>query len=183
MKILLGVTGSVAATLTPQLTRELSKLGEVQIAATRSSLYFWQPHNLEQRTWLEDDEWPGMGYAKEQEIPHIELRRWADILVIAPLSANTLAKMANGLADNLLTCTARAWDMEKPLIIAPAMNTFMWLHPATAEHVATLKRWYGAKLTLVEPIEKKLACGDTGIGAIARIEMIVEAVGRPFGRK
>ncbi len=178
MNILLGVTGSVAATLTPQLVRELATLGEVQIAATRSSLYFWQPHKLDCRTWLEDDEWPGMGYAKEQSIPHIELRRWADVMLIAPLTANTLAKLAHGLADNLLTCTARAWDREKPLIIAPAMNTFMWQHPATAEHITTLKRWYGPKFFVVEPIEKRLACGDMGVGAMARIEAIVEVVRR-----
>lgn len=176
MNILLGVTGSVAATLTPRLAEELSKLGDVQIVTTRPALYFWNPETVGCKTWLEDDEWPGVIYTKDQQVPHIELRNWPDILVIAPLTANTLAKMANGLADNILTCTVRAWGNEKPIVIAPAMNTHMWQHPACAEHIATLKRWYDDKLTLVEPIEKRLACGDTGIGAMARIENVIEAV-------
>ncbi|KAG2440398.1 hypothetical protein HYH02_010286 [Chlamydomonas schloesseri] len=69
---------------------------------------------------------------------HIELRRWADVLVVAPLSANSLAKMANGMADNLLTCVVRAWDFAKPLLVAPAMNTAMWASPFTARHLDTL---------------------------------------------
>lgn len=176
MNILLGVTGSVAATLTPRLAEGLADIGEVQIVTTRPALYFWNPETVSCRTWSEEDEWPGAVYTKDQPVPHIELRKWADVLVIAPLTANTLAKMANGLADNLLTCTVRAWGNEKPIIIAPAMNTHMWQHPACAEHIATLKRWYGDRLTLVDPIEKRLACGDTGVGAMARIETIVQTL-------
>lgn len=176
MNILLGVTGSVAATLTSRLAKELSEIGDVQIVATRPSLYFWNTEQVTCRTWLEEDEWPGTIYAKDQPVPHIELGKWADILVIAPLTANTLAKLAHGIADNLLTCTVRAWPSEKPIVIAPAMNTRMWQHPACAEHLATFKRWYGDRFALVEPIEKRLACGDTGIGAMAHVETIVQTV-------
>ena len=108
-------------------------------------------------------------------IPHIELRKWADQLVIAPLSANTLAKLAHGMCDNLLTSVVRAWDRTKPIVIAPAMNTHMWDHPATTEHLAALQRWY-PHLTIVDPVAKRLACGDDGLGALAPIDAIVAAV-------
>ncbi len=90
------------------------------------------------------------------------------------MTANTLAKLAHGQADNLLTSVARAWLPSKPVILAPAMNTQMWLHPTTQEHLDTLRtRGPGV---IVHPQTKKLACGDTGIGAMAKIEDIVNAV-------
>ena len=75
---------------------------------------------------------------------HIELRRWADLFVIAPLDANTLAKLAGGLADNCLSCVWRAWDLARPVVLAPAMNTLMWEHPLTARHLRTLAQLTGA---------------------------------------
>jgi phosphopantothenoylcysteine decarboxylase len=176
MNILLGVTGSVAAKLTPRLVAELSALGNVQVVVTKPSLYFWDPAAVAVRVWTDADEWPGDGYERDQMIPHLDLRRWADVFVIAPASANTLASLAAGRADNLLTSVVRAWDRERPLIVAPAMNTLMWTHPATAEHLETLCRWYGDKFSLVVPVERRLACGDTGVGALAPIENIVAAV-------
>ena len=109
-----------------------------------------------------------------------QLRKWADIFVIAPLDANTMAKMASGICDNLLvnhlhfqhvsnndlvpkkiqTCVVRAWDPKCPLVYSPAMNTFMWNHPLTSSHIATLKQ-YGYRL--VPPVSKLLACGDEGM--------------------
>jgi phosphopantothenoylcysteine decarboxylase len=105
---------------------------------------------------------------------HIELRKWADVMVVAPLSANSLAKLATGLCDNLLTCVARAWDMKsKPLLVAPAMNTQMWNHPLTAHHLDTLQSW---DYTVIQPVSKTLMCGDTGMGAMASVDAIVDAV-------
>ncbi|RXG59517.1 Phosphopantothenoylcysteine decarboxylase [Armadillidium vulgare] len=72
-------------------------------------------------------------------VRHIELREWADLLVVAPLDANTLAKVAQGLCDNLLTCIIRAWNMNKPLFFCPAMNTQMYIHPFTSQHIKILK--------------------------------------------
>jgi phosphopantothenoylcysteine decarboxylase len=95
--------------------------------------------------------------------------------LIAPLSANTLAKMAHGICDNFLCCIARAWPKEKPVVLAPAMNTEMWIDPITDEHFVALRKRFH-KLTVVEPESKLLACGDTGVGAMARIECIVEAI-------
>src|SRR6185295_16400642 len=86
--------------------------------------------------------WPGRKEGKTfqmgQPVVHIELRRWADLFLIAPLDANTLAKLAAGLADNCLTCVWRAWDPARPIVLAPAMNTLMWEHPLTARHLRQL---------------------------------------------
>lgn len=105
---------------------------------------------------------------------HIQLAEWADVLVFAPLSANSLAKLALGLADNLACRLFRAWDIsEKPVIVAPAMNTKMWTHPATAGHIETLCSW---GTVLVKPVSKMLACGDVGVGAMASVGDILSAI-------
>ena len=177
-KVLLGVTGSVAAVVAPKLAQALSDSGfGVRIIVTEKSLYFCKLGNFAYSipVYRNNDEWNGLEYKKDSEVLHIELRKWADILLIAPLTANTLAKLANGLADNLLTSVARAWDTTKPVVIAPAMNTLMWEHPATNEHLSKLIRWYPA-LRILHPVVKILACGDTGVGALAPIETIVEEV-------
>lgn len=192
MKILFGTTGSVAAKLTPKILKKLTEAGHVvQIVATESSFYFWKKTEtrlyfgassfnswekpiVDVKVWEDKDEWPGDIYDPDIPIAHIELREWADALLIAPITANTIAKMANGFADNLLTCVTRAWDIKKPIVIAPAMNTHMWNHPSTDEHIKKLKSWHD--LTVINPISKKLACGETGIGALADINDIVAAV-------
>ena len=181
MNVLLGVTGSVAATLTPQIVAALRTAGhEVQVVATKSSLHFFDPTSLGVRVWRDSDEWADDRYERHQPIVHIELRKWADQLVIAPLSANTLAKIAHGMCDNLLTSIVRAWDRAKPVVLAPAMNTHMWDHPATSEQLAALMRWH-ANLYVVQPIVKRLACGDDGRGALAAIETIIATVTSPYG--
>ncbi|MCX6744925.1 MAG: class II aldolase/adducin family protein [Candidatus Parcubacteria bacterium] len=175
MKILLGVTGSVAAKLTPKLVKLLLKQGHVvQVVATEKSLYFWNQDQLEVPVVTEADEWPGIQYDQDAAITHIALREWADLMLIAPLTANTLGKMANGLCDNLLTSIVRAWDRQKPVVVAPAMNTKMWEHPLTAEHLNKLGEWY--PLSVVQPVAKKLACGDYGLGAMADLDSIVQSV-------
>ncbi|MDO8583590.1 MAG: flavoprotein [bacterium] len=176
MRTLIGITGSVAATLAPKLVSAVAELGAVEVVATKASLYFFKPADLPVPVLLDEIEWPGTAYVKGQRIPHVLLRDCADVLLIAPLTADTLAKLAHGRADNLLTAVVRAWDMKKPLVLAPAMNTKMWEHPATAEHLATLKRWYGDALHVIPPVSKMLACGDEGMGAMAPIETIVEAL-------
>lgn len=102
---------------------------------------------------------------------HIELAEWADIFLIAPLDANTLAKIANGICDNLLSCTARAWDINKPLILCPAMNTKMYEHPLTSQQISLLKSWGYKEIPV---ISKTLMCGDTGPGAMAEVGTIVD---------
>lgn len=171
--ILLGVTGSVAAKLTPKLIVALDELGEVQVVATDPSLYFWRPKEAGVRVWTVSDEWPGALYQKDQEIPHIALGDWADILVVAPLTANTLTKMAVGIADNLLTSLYYAWPREKPIVIAPSMNTRMWENPLTERHINLL---WSHELAIAQPESKRSACGTVGRGAMADIDKIKSCV-------
>jgi phosphopantothenoylcysteine decarboxylase len=91
------------------------------------------------------------------------LRKWADCLIVAPLSANTMAKVVNGLCDNLLTNIIRAWDYGKPIIVAPAMNTLMYENPITNKQINKMKKM-GIKI--IDPIEKMLMCGERGNGAM-----------------
>lgn len=174
-QILLGVTGSVAAIYTPQLVDDLRQAGhEVKIVATKSACYFFDSTGLE--VIRDEDEWPGERYQRGDPVLHIELRRWADVLVIAPCDANTLAKLALGICDNCLSCVYRAWDPAKRVVLAPAMNTLMWQHPATARHLAQIMSDLRSVLRVVEPIEKKLACDDVGMGAMAERETILAAI-------
>lgn len=107
---------------------------------------------------------------KGDPVLHIELRRWADLLLIAPASANTIAKAANGICDNLMLCVVRAWDPLRPAICCPAMNTTMLGHPSMAIHIALLKS-YGFQI--LEAEVKELACGDIGKGALVAVSTIV----------
>ena len=171
-KILLGVTGSVAAKLTPKLVNLLeTSRYEVRVVTTEESLYFWDPKVVTVPVFRDADEWSGFGYIKDQLIPHIALRDWADVFLIAPLTANTLAKMVCGICDNLITSVVRAWPLEKPLIVAPSMNTQMWLKPITNRHLTNLVEDYHAEI--IYPIEKKLACGEHGVGAMAELSTIL----------
>jgi phosphopantothenoylcysteine decarboxylase len=212
-RVLLGVTGSVAAIKTPELFAALKEAGhDVKVVATAASLYFFNPGELDplpgdpprrnpEVVILDEDEWPGRGAARVwqrgEAVLHIELRRWADVLLIAPLDANTLAKLVCGLADNCLTCVWRAWDPSRPVVLAPAMNTLMWEHALTRRHLCQLAADHGAPapahvsleelpawinahcphLRVVAPVSRILACGDEGVGALAPIEQIVSAVG------
>jgi phosphopantothenoylcysteine decarboxylase len=214
--VLLGVTGSVAAIYTPQLYTALKQAGhQVKVVATDAALYFFDPAALDpvdpdkpernrDVVIVDADEWPGRGdgrhYERSDGVLHIELRRWADVLVMAPLDANTLAKLANGLCDNCLTCVWRAWDRSRPVVLAPAMNTLMWEHPLTVRHLRQLAEdakpqgesaspersdsmqmvdWINAhcpKLRIAGPITKRLACDDLGIGAMATAADVIAAV-------
>lgn len=136
-----------------------------------------QPVHLDEHEWRD---WRRVG----DPVAHIELRRWADALVVAPLSANTLSKMASGACDNLLTCVARAWDVKAahPVLLAPAMNTAMWESPFTARHLAELASVLGAAVVPPAP-SKKLACGDVGAGAMAAPEEVARHVARALVRR
>lgn len=186
MNILLGLTGSVASSLSQKLITELQKLGHVKVVVTERSKHFFKifdkpypPGFNECDCYDDSNEWPVEQYEKGDEILHIKLRQWADVLVLAPLSANTLAKIANGIADNLLTSIVRAWDFKKSMVIAPAMNTYMWKHPCTTTHIDIIRNWFcDPVFDLVKPIEKDLPCGEKGIGALAKIDDIIWSVER-----
>lgn len=129
-------------------------------------------------------------------ILHIELRKWADLMVIAPLSANSMGKMVAGMCDSLLLSVVRAWDTtgtvdgtgetRKKIVIAPAMNVAMWKHPVTARQIKTLEEdWGGGQgwVEVLRPVEKTLACGDVGVGAMVSFEQIVALVHTKLGLK
>ena len=128
-------------------------------------------------SFCDDDEWSSWS-KRDDPVLHIELRKWADLMLISPLDANTLAKLSNGLCDNLLTCIVRAWDLDninsKPIMIAPAMNTAMFRHPLTKIQLDILVKNFG--FTLIDPIEKKLMCGDIGLGAMASVDTLVNVL-------
>lgn len=197
MNILLAGTGSVAAIKYWRLMMALQEIGEVKGVLTEKAEFFARKSmtqevldkNLPDLLVTEQDEWKWNEVG--DRIPHIDLKDWADILVIAPLSANTLAKMANGICDNLLTSIYRAWPIvgdfaaEKPIVVAPAMNTNMWHHPVTKEHIDTLLSWHNAfdfsyklnsRLYMINPVESTLACGTKGMGAMAPVSHIVKVV-------
>ena len=140
-------------------------------------------------------------WRRDDPVLHIEFRRWADLLVVAPLDANTLGKFALGLSDNFLTCLFRAWDFARPVVLAPAMNTLMWESPVTRRHLRQILEdrgdgqaegaWtldgaaevfarHAPGIVLVPPISKRLACGDLGNGAMAEVAAIAGAVRSVF---
>lgn len=199
-KILLGVTGSVAAIKVEELATHLvNENHELRIVMTNHAKYFISPAKLEaisgkDSIFTDANEWQNQIYSREDKVLHIELRKWAELFIIAPLDANSLAKIALGLADNCLTSIWRARDIATPVILAPAMNTLMWQKPATARHLALIAEENGLlniapsnpdhaceiinlsakSLRVLQPEEKLLACGDLGVGAMSSIEKIVE---------
>jgi len=182
MNLLLGVSGSVAAIKIVEIVHALnSKYSDMNITilATNNALHFLDLEALQQvsnvKFYSDRDEWQSWRSIGDT-ILHIELRNWADVLLIAPLSANTLAKLANGLCDNLLTSVVRAWNLSKPILIAPAMNTAMWENPLTEIHLSVLTASYPLT-TIIPPMEKHLACGDFGTGALASVETILAHIG------
>ncbi|CAL1172388.1 unnamed protein product [Cladocopium goreaui] len=192
-RIVLVATGSVAAVKVPELARKLADFAEVAVILTAAAEVMtsakiagrYAPENF--RAWermdrlhvLRDfDEWDRYEDVSSDLVVHVELRKWADVALVAPCSANTLGKMALGLCDNLAACFLRAWDPDKPLLVAPAMNTVMWEHPSTAQHLSTLES-YGCRV--VPPSCKRLACGDVGRGALAPVGDVVEAVKEACG--
>jgi phosphopantothenoylcysteine decarboxylase len=205
-RIILGVTGSVAAVRTPALYATLRDAGqEVRVVATEPALHFFDPAELGPANpaggplFRDADEWAGTRYRRGDPVLHIAFRQWADLLIVAPLDANTLAKFALGLSDNFLTCLFRAWDFSRPVVLAPAMNTLMWQSPVTLRHLRQLledrrdgppdesEAWtledapeafarQAPRLVLIPPQAKRLACGDVGIGAMAEVPHLAEAV-------
>ncbi|MCB2184888.1 MAG: bifunctional phosphopantothenoylcysteine decarboxylase/phosphopantothenate--cysteine ligase CoaBC [Deltaproteobacteria bacterium] len=172
-QVLLGVTGGIAAYKACELASALVKEGvQVRVVMTRNATRFVGPLTFAALTGqapvLDDDLFdPG----REAAISHIDLARWAQVVVVAPATANLLAKAAGGLADDLLSTVLLA--TRAPLILAPAMNPAMWAHPATQENAARLTV-RGARL--VGPAAGRTACGEEGPGRLAEPAEIAEVV-------
>jgi phosphopantothenoylcysteine decarboxylase len=213
--LLLAATGSVA---TIKIHRIISALAHhshklsIRVVLTTNAQHFLAGQSTEQPTvssllslpgveavYDDSAEWGPEPWRRGADILHISLRRWADILVIAPLSANTLAKLANGFSDNLLTSVCRAWDTDgqvdgrrKRIVVACAMNTAMWRHPVTAKHIRVLEDWAvqtdeqtgeetGWFEILPPQATKVLACGDVGTGAMMEWTEIVKIIENRLG--
>ena len=170
-RILLALTGGIAAYKSAELARRFTKAGcEVQVVMTDSALRFIGAQTFQALTGkpVRSSLWDE---AAEAAMGHIELARWPDAIVIAPATANTLAKIAHGFADDLLTTLVLATD--KPIFVAPAMNRLMWANAATQANMSTL-RSRGFKL--IGPGSGEQACGDVGEGRVAEPEEVAAVV-------
>ncbi|WP_423216824.1 phosphopantothenoylcysteine decarboxylase [Streptococcus equinus] len=171
--ILLAVSGSISAYKSADLANELTKSGyDVHILMTKAATDFITPLTLQ----VLSKNAVHLDVMKEDDpkiVNHIELAKKADLFVLAPASANTLAKLAHGMADNIVTATALALPAETPKLIAPAMNTKMYDNPLTQRNISILKE---VGYQEIEPRSSLLACGDVGRGALAEQDTILERI-------
>lgn len=177
-KILIGVTGSIAAYKAAMLVREFIKTGaEVRVLMTDYAKEFITPLTL--ATLSKNPVFVNFFDAESGDWnSHIDLGLWADAYIIAPATANTMAKMANGIADNLLLTTYLS--ARCPVFIAPAMDLDMFKHPATQKNIETLKSFGN---TIIEPTSGELASGLMGKGRMEDPEVIFERVSQFFSKK
>ncbi|KAF2741986.1 flavo protein [Sporormia fimetaria CBS 119925] len=221
--LLLCATGSVATIKIPSIISALSSHTlSIRLIFTPSATEFLRGQSPEQPSideiaklpnvdgvYFDEDEWKEP-WVRGNKILHIELRRWADIMVVAPLSASGMAKIVGGWAEGLVFSVVRAWDTtgevdgvreiggeetdgegseavngnaarrKKRIIVAPSMNTAMWKQPVTAQHVKVLDEEWGVRnggwFEVLQPMEKELACGDVGGGAMKDWREIVTVV-------
>ncbi|MDI1489376.1 MAG: hypothetical protein OHK93_008654 [Ramalina farinacea] len=189
--LLLAASGSVATIKLPMIIAALATHPNlsIRIILTKAATHFLAGQSPEQPDlpslallpnvdgiYRDEDEWIDP-WTRDAKILHIELRRWAQLLAIVPMSANLLAKTTGGLCDDLLTCVIRAWDIKRTIIAAPAMNQLMWEHPVTAKQVAILEKewdWF----EVISPQVKALACGDVGQGGMCDWNHIVAVLAK-----
>ena len=171
--ITLAVTGSISAYKSADLVSRLGKLGhQVTVLMTQSATAFITPLTLQVLS-KNDVHLDVMAESYPDKVNHIEIGKETDLFIVAPATANTIAKLAHGMADNMVTSAALALPNHVKKLIAPAMNTKMYDHPATQANLQTLESYgYG----IIAPREAILACGDSGRGALADIEIILENI-------
>jgi phosphopantothenoylcysteine synthetase/decarboxylase len=176
VKVLLGICGGIAAYKACELVRRLRDGNhEVQVVMTEAAARFVAPMTFEVLSGrpVGTSLWGGA----DPSIEHIRLARWPDVIAIAPATANTLARLAHGQADDLLSTVVLASLPHVPVVLAPAMNTAMWENPLVQRNVATLAEVDGGRrYRFVAPSEKQLACGEVGIGALADEARILAAI-------
>lgn len=167
--VVLGITGSIAAYKACDILRRLKEADcDVSVVMTREATRFVTPLTFEALSqklvytemFSDKSDW---------DMAHISLAKWADLFLIAPATANVIGKMAGGLGDDLLTCTALT--TRAPLVVAPAMNTQMFENNIVQKNIATLK---DNGVYFIEPSWGKLACGDVGKGHLAKVDDIVQ---------
>ncbi|MFQ5979440.1 MAG: flavoprotein [Candidatus Heimdallarchaeota archaeon] len=182
MNILLGVTGGISVYKMPTAIGLMKRSGhQVRVVMTKHATKFVTPLTFqaisEGPVFVEMFEPP-----KVFNIEHIDLAKEADLVLIAPATANIIGKIANGIADDLLTTVVCATSIDTPVVFAPAMNTLMWENPIVQQNVTKLQGIFMQKTPslpkyrLLEPIEKWLACGDLAKGALVEPTTIHQAV-------
>lgn len=172
--IILGVSGGIAAYKAADLCRRLKRAGaNVRVVMTAGACEFVQPLTFQALSGepvsvhlLDESAEAGMG--------HIELAKWADIILVAPATANLIARLAKGFADDLLSTLVLATEAQ--LILAPAMNQVMWANPVTQNNLSELSALYGARLIFVGPDSGDQACGDVGLGRMVEPQTIIETI-------
>jgi phosphopantothenoylcysteine synthetase/decarboxylase len=179
-QVVLGVTGSIAAHKAADLASLLTKADcNVRVVMTADAQKFITP--LPFKTLSRNPVITDLYEEEEGWKPtHIRLADEANLMLIAPATAQTIAKLAHGFADDALTCIALALNPEAKMLIAPAMNGKMWMHPATQENIATLKQ-RGAEF--IGPEKGMLSCGYEGIGRLWPVEEIAKHALRMLGKK
>ena len=171
MRVLLGVTGGIAAYRACEFVSLAVKAGhEVRVVMTGNAQKFVGAVTFEALAGH-----PVMTDTFADALSHIEWAKWAEIAVVAPASANVIGKLACGLADDALTTVLMALPRGRRVVVAPAMNTEMWLNPVVVRNL----RWLDelGRYVIVAPTEKRLACGDVGPGGLAEPGDILSAVG------
>jgi phosphopantothenoylcysteine decarboxylase/phosphopantothenate--cysteine ligase len=175
-RVLLGVTGGVAAYKAAYLARLLRERGaEVQVVMTPAATRFVGPETFAALTGRQAH---SDVFERTEDVLHVRLAHEADAAVVAPATANVLAKLATGVADELLTSTLL--EFRGPLVVAPAMHSGMWIHPATVENLRVLQ---GRGVGVVGPVEGPLAAGDEGVGRMSEPEDIVAALERAVAER
>ena len=172
--ILVGISGGIAAYKIPELIRSLVKAGaEVRVATTKNALQFVTELTLQTLSGsrVYSDVFAAIN---EHSTEHISLPDWCDAMIVAPATANVLAKMASGIADDALTTTICSCVARKPMVIAPAMNDKMWENPAIQQAIRIIKGW--ENIRVLEPAEGLLACGTSGKGRMPEVEELHEAI-------
>ena len=172
MQVLLGISGGIAAYKAPEVVRALRRKGHVvRCAVTENGARLVAPAALAAVSGnpVALTLWPDDG-----TMPHIDLPRWAQAVVIAPATADCIAKLALGLADDLLSTLFLALEPTVPVFLAPAMNTQMWNKAIVQAHLKTLR---AAGARIIDPVAGDLACGENGVGAMAAPDAIAAALG------
>jgi phosphopantothenoylcysteine decarboxylase / phosphopantothenate---cysteine ligase len=178
MNIVLGVSGGIAAYKTPEVVRRLRDIGaDVRVILTPNAARFVSPLSLAAVSGhgVITDQWGDPGHGG---VDHIELARWAELLLVAPATANVLAKLAVGIADDALTTYALAHRAQ--VAVAPAMNTHMLAHPTVAQNIETLR---ARGVEIIEPVNGLLACGEEGAGKMPDVPVLVEIVKSYFAAR
>jgi phosphopantothenoylcysteine decarboxylase / phosphopantothenate---cysteine ligase len=174
-KILIGISGSIAAYKACELISNLKKQkAEVRVIASDSALQFIGKASLE---GLSGEPVLTSDFSEGHMMDHIHLTKWADIFVIAPATAQTLNSLSSGTGHGILTSSFLAWDLTKPMIVAPAMNTLMLAHPTTQDSLKKLKEM---GVEIMDTDSGQLACGDVGLGRLIAPEKIVERLKEIF---